>query len=315
MSLIVFSQVSKIFQPAGDGLVEVSFVVEPAELVLITGPSGAGKTTLLRLLTKEYDPTDGEILFSDQPLHKIKNRHLHQHRRRIGVVFQDNKLIIDRNVWENVALPLYIVGEKKSIIEQRVADLLTLVGLADKALLFPSQLSGGEAQRVGIARALALAPELIFADEPTGNLDEATSLNIAHLLYKIHQLGTTVMLATHDPIIIKSNPNQRVLHLEKGQLVKDTRPVKVTVQTRPSDARTSKQGKIDQQKESTNSDDQTPGSTTTKVESLDVKEQSTDMDNGDKPIDQPTQTEEPVKTTKSAASEKPTKPSKKSSKS
>jgi len=228
MSLIVFKQTSKVFQPAGDGLVDVTFAVNPAELVLITGPSGAGKTTLLRLLTKEYEPTAGEIFFGDQSLAQIKNRHLHHHRRRIGVVFQDNKLIVDRNVWENVALPLYIVGEKRSVIEQRVADLLTLVGLADKALLFPNQLSGGEAQRVGIARALALAPELIFADEPTGNLDEVTSLNIANLLVKIHQLGTTVLLATHDPVIIKNYIKERVLHLEKGRLAKDSRPVSDT---------------------------------------------------------------------------------------
>lgn len=275
MSLIVFSQVSKIFQPAGDGLAEVSFAVEPAELVLITGPSGAGKTTLLRLLTKEYNPTAGEIWFSDQPLSKIKNRHLHQHRRRIGVVFQDNKLIIDRNVWENVALPLYIVGEKKSTIEQRVADLLTLVGLADKALLFPSQLSGGEAQRVGIARAIALAPELIFADEPTGNLDEDTSRNIANLLVKIHQLGTTVMLATHDPVIIKTYPSERLIHLEKGKLVKDTRPVKVAVKTQPTDQKSDTQEKKNQQKNSVESSDQTPSSANTKVETLDAEEQST----------------------------------------
>lgn len=315
MSLIVFTQVSKIFQPAGDGLVGLSFAVEPAELVLITGHSGAGKTTILRLLTREYNPTEGEILFGDQPLHKIKNRHLHQHRRRIGVVFQDNKLIADRNVWENVALPLYIVGEKKSTIEQRVADLLTLVGLADKALLFPGQLSGGEAQRVGIARALALAPELIFADEPTGNLDEATSLNIAHLLFKIHQLGTTIMLATHDPVIIKSNPDQRVLHLEKGRLVKDTRPIKVTVQTQPGDPKSSKQNKMDQQKELIDSNELTSSSPTTRVESLGKKEQPTDVLNRDKSINQPGQTDDPIKTTKSAESEKSTKPSKKSAKS
>lgn len=222
MPILALQAVSKVFLPAEDGVFDVSFTVEPGEMVFITGQSGAGKTTLLRLLTREYRPTRGEVQFADIPLSSIKNSKLHLHRRRIGVVFQDYRLITERNVWENVALPLLIVGEKSATIEQRVADLLTLVGLTQKALLFPTQLSGGEAQRVGIARALALAPEVVFADEPTGNLDKATSLSIARLLAKINSLGTTVLLATHDPYVLSEFESHRRIHLDKGKVVSDS---------------------------------------------------------------------------------------------
>lgn len=233
MPIISFNQTSKIFQPAGDGVFEITFTVDPGELVFITGPSGAGKTTLLRLVTKEYEPTTGEIEFAGAPLTTVKKSQLHLHRRRIGVVYQDYRLITERNIWENVALPLFIVGEKRQTIEQRVTDLLTLVGLSEKALLFPSQLSGGEAQRVGIARALALAPEVIFADEPTGNLDEQTSLAISRLLVKIRSLGTTVLFATHDPTVLKEHQAERLLRMEKGRVVIDTKDKKPAAKPEP----------------------------------------------------------------------------------
>lgn len=236
MPILELQNVSKVFLPAEDGVFDISFTVEPGELLFITGQSGAGKTTLLRLLTREYQPTRGEVQFANTPLSSIKNSKLHLHRRRIGVVFQDYRLITERNVWENVALPLMIVGEKSATIEQRVADLLTLVGLTQKALLFPTQLSGGEAQRVGIARALALAPEVVFADEPTGNLDKATSLAIARLLAKINALGTTVLLATHDPYVLAEFESHRRLHLDNGKLVSDSgsqvKPAKTSAPTK-----------------------------------------------------------------------------------
>lgn len=219
--MITFASVTKAF---GDDLValqDVSFHIEPGELVVITGPSGSGKTTLMRLLTKEYEPTEGEITFNDTQLHKIKGGQVHKHRRQIGVIFQDYKLLPELNVWENIALSLYITGQKQNEIEQRVTDLLRLISLDDKPFLFPSQLSGGEAQRVSIARALATAPSVIFADEPTGNLDAETSASIARLLQKINKLGTTVLIATHDVSVLDLMEDERHIRLEKGKLVKD----------------------------------------------------------------------------------------------
>lgn len=220
--MITFDSVSKSFGDEGFALQHISFTIERGELVVLTGPSGSGKTTLMRLLTREYTPTEGEIYFEDQPISEIKKSRVHLHRRKIGVVFQDYKLIPDLNVWENIALSLNIIGQKEDEIEQRVTDLLHLINLGEKAFLFPSQLSGGEAQRVSIARALATAPDLIFADEPTGNLDAETSASIARLLQKINKLGTTVMICTHDVGVLDLLVKERHMRLEQGQLVKDT---------------------------------------------------------------------------------------------
>ncbi|HYD35352.1 MAG TPA: ATP-binding cassette domain-containing protein [Vitreimonas sp.] len=220
--MITFSAVTKIFPDTSIGLEGVTFSVKPGEFVVITGHSGSGKTTLMKLLTKEYSLTTGEILFEDTSLTEMRSSHIPHHRRKIGVVFQDYKLLPEYNVWENIALPLYIVGKPESEIESRVTDLLKLVGLVDKAFLFPSQLSGGEAQRVSIARALATGPSVVFADEPTGNLDPETSASIARLLTKINELGTTILMATHDIGVLESLSHLRHLQLEKGRLVKDT---------------------------------------------------------------------------------------------
>lgn len=222
MPIITFETVSKEFTPESFGLKEVTFTVEPGEMIFITGHSGSGKTTLMRLLTKEYTPTEGEIFFQDEPLSTISKRSVHKHRRRIGVVFQDYQLVPEMNVWENIALPLYVAGKKEHEIEQRVTDLLNLVKLPEKADQFPSQLSGGEAQRVSIARALAVGPEVIFADEPTGNLDPDTSRSIARLLSKINELGTTILVATHDQDVLKNHEHVRHMVLEQGKLIKDT---------------------------------------------------------------------------------------------
>lgn len=201
--MIKFQHVTQRFADGTVAFRDLSFSVDDGELVLITGPSGSGKTTIMNLIMNELRPHSGEIIFNDQPLQQIKRSNLPHHRRKIGVVFQDYKLIEELNVWENIALPLYIQGEKEADIEDRVTDLLKLVQLVDKALVFPKQLSGGEAQRISIARALATGPNVIFADEPTGNLDEATSIHIVNLLMKINELGTTLIIATHDPLIIK----------------------------------------------------------------------------------------------------------------
>lgn len=220
--MIIFQNVSKLFGNDSYALQEVSFEIPSGELVLLTGPSGSGKTTVMRLLTREYKLSEGEIFLEELAVHEVKKSKLHQLRRKIGVVFQDYLLLPELNVWENIALPLSIIGQKQAEIENRVTDLLKLVKLPDKAKLFPRQLSGGEAQRISIARALAIGPEVIFADEPTGNLDQETSLSIARLLKKIQELGTTVIFATHDSKVLEMLSGERVLHLENGHLTVDT---------------------------------------------------------------------------------------------
>lgn len=221
--MIIFDSVYRTFDPDDSGVKDVSFSVDPGELVMVTGHSGSGKTTLMRLLTKEYTPEAGEITFNGTLLSKIKKSKLHEHRRKIGVVFQDYRLVPEMNVWENIALPLAVAGKSQADIEERVTDLLKLVQLPEKAHLFPSQLSGGEAQRISIARALANAPTVIFADEPTGNLDQDTSQSIAHLLKQINELGTTLIFATHDPKILSIFSDERHIHLKEGTIEFDTK--------------------------------------------------------------------------------------------
>lgn len=213
--MIVFSSVSKSFADEPTAIVDLNLEINEGDLIVITGPSGAGKTTLMKLLIKEYTPTSGEITFENRPLSQFKKSEIPELRRQIGVVFQDYKLIEDMNVWENIALPLYICNKKEEEIESRVTDLLNLIGLADKAMQFPRQLSGGEAQRVGIARALSTGPKVIFADEPTGNLDSEATLKITRLLRKINELGTTLLFATHDQLVLDELEKEKVIHLEK----------------------------------------------------------------------------------------------------
>lgn len=254
--MLIFDQVTKSFFDDSFAIKDVSFQIDPGELVLITGPSGSGKTTLMRLITKEYTPSSGEILFDNQPIQKIKNDKIHQHRRKIGVVFQDYRLVPEMNVWENIALALSILGKSETQIEERVTDLLTLIDMKDKAFLFPTQLSGGEAQRVSIARALAPAPALIFADEPTGNLDQKTANNITNLLKKINELGTTILLATHDISVLDLLDNQRTIQLEKGKLIKDTGDKKQKTPNLPSRTRDKSEEMIRDPKENRKNNNQ-----------------------------------------------------------
>lgn len=232
--MISFSSVTKRFGEEPPALENITFDVQKGEFIFLTGPSGSGKTTLLKILTKEYTPTAGEVQFEGKSLNKIRGGQVHSHRRHIGVVFQDYRLLPELNVWENIALALRISNKSEKDIEERVTDLLELVQLREKAESFPAQLSGGEAQRVSIARALATAPNLILADEPTGNLDPQTTHMIATLFHKIHELGTTILFATHDSSILSLFPH-RQLHLDKGHLITDTGR-SITVEAVPATA-------------------------------------------------------------------------------
>lgn len=216
--MVKFQNVTKVFG-ATAALEDVSFEVKEGEFVFITGPSGAGKTTLLRLLLRELAPDQGSIFIEDKDISSLKGRDIPYYRRKLGVVFQDLKLLPDRTLWENVALALDVTDEKEDE-EKTVTAVLEEVGLVDKANLFPRQLAGGEQQRAVIARALITKPKLILADEPTGNLDPATSRQIIALLDHAAKNGTTVIMATHNELIVNSF-KRRVLLFKKGKLVSD----------------------------------------------------------------------------------------------
>jgi cell division transport system ATP-binding protein len=222
-TMIVFINVTKTFPTGQTALSDISFEIGEGEFVFFVGESGAGKTTIMRLMTHDMSATSGKIMVLGQDLSKLRGSQLPQLRRNVSVIFQDYKLFGDRTVAENIALALEIVGMKKQEIQSRVKDLLQLVGLEEKELYFPRQLSGGEAQRVSIARALAIGPKVIFADEPTGNLDHESSMQIARLFEKINSLGTTILMATHNLDIVKAL-KKREIHLHKGKLITDTKP-------------------------------------------------------------------------------------------
>lgn len=265
--MLVFEEVTKQFSEDSYGVQEVSFTVNTGEFVFVTGPSGSGKTTLMRLITKEYTPTSGDIFFEDYSISKLKNSQLHHHRRKIGVVFQDYCLLPELNIWENIGLPLMIANKSRSEVEERVTDLLKLIELTDKAQLFPSQLSGGELQRIAIARALSTGPSIIFADEPTGNLDRETSLKIARLLKKINELGTSIIFATHDNEILRELSEVRKITLDKGKLLKDSKP---PVQSKPD----SKLVKVEQETNEQAEEDKELASATTEKKKSERKSES-----------------------------------------
>lgn len=218
--MIEFKNVTKQF---GDGTValdKVSFRIEPGEFVFIVGPSSAGKTTILRLLIREILPTIGSIFLEKEEVNTLHPRKIPGLRRKIGAAFQDYKLLRDRTVFENVSLPLEILGKPFQAIKKEVLEILEMVGLKKKDELFPLQLSGGELQRTVIARALAPKPSILFADEPTGNLDPGTAWQIVKLLKQINETGKTVIMATHNFDIVDSL-NERVIALEKGKIISD----------------------------------------------------------------------------------------------
>lgn len=218
--MIAFQNVSKIYNHNSIALEEVSFKVNPGEFVSLVGRSGAGKSTAIKLLIGEEKPTRGRIFFGQYEVNKLKDRELPTLRRHIGIVFQDFRLLPAKNTYENVAFALEVAGRPQKEIIELVPQVLDMVGLSDKAKNFPHELSGGEKQRVAIARAMVHRPEVIIADEPTGNLDPFHTAEIVNLLQKINQLGTTLILATHDREVINSI-GKRVITLERGRVIRD----------------------------------------------------------------------------------------------
>ncbi len=218
--MIRFEQVEKRYPNGHVGLHELSFRVRRGEFLFVTGHSGAGKSTMLRLLLAMERPTSGKLLLAGQDLSKISNSQIPFLRRQIGVVFQNHQLLFDRSVFANVALPLQILGLPQEEINQRVSLALDRVSLKDKALQAPSDLSTGQQQRVGIARAIVHQPALLLADEPTGNLDPRLAAEIMSVFEDINQLGTTVLIASHDLALI-ARMRQRMLTLQRGRLIGD----------------------------------------------------------------------------------------------
>jgi cell division transport system ATP-binding protein len=219
-AMIEFAGVSKRY-PSGDvGLDDVSFSIARGEFVFLVGASGSGKSTTIRLLIKESEPTGGSIRVAGRDLAEIPRKKVPYYRRNLGVVYQDYKLLPNRTVYDNVAYALQVTGGTRREIREKVPDILRLTGLATKLHNLPDQLSGGEQQRVSVARAFVNHPPLLLADEPTGNLDPETSIGIMQLLYRINRTGTTVVVATHDVEMV-NKMRRRVIELSNGRLVRD----------------------------------------------------------------------------------------------
>lgn len=216
--MLKFDHVSKRYPDASDALLDVSFHLKQGEMAFLTGHSGAGKSTLLKLIAMMELCSRGHVLLDGQNLNKIKEKHIPFIRRKLGLIFQDNKLLIDRTIFDNVALPLVIAGYHHHEISRRVRAALDKVGLLGKEKKYPMALSGGEQQRVGIARAVINKPRLILADEPTGNLDPELSAEVMQLLEEFQKVGVTVLIASHD-IQLLSQMGHRVLTLDHGRLL------------------------------------------------------------------------------------------------
>jgi len=218
--MIEFKNVTKVYENRAVGVEDISFKINPGEFVSLVGRSGAGKSTIIKILIGEDTITKGKITFGSYRVDKLKDREFPQLRRQIGIVFQDFKLLPVKTAYENVAFALEVAGRPQSEIEEFVPQVLDMVGLSNKYESFPHQLSGGEKQRVAIARAMIHHPAVIIADEPTGNLDDLNSQEIIKLLMRINELGTTVILATHDKGIV-NKLNERVISIVDGRIARD----------------------------------------------------------------------------------------------
>lgn len=223
MPVLRFDNVSKQYPGGHAALAEVSFAVDAGEMLFVTGRSGAGKSTLLKLIQLVERPSRGAVLFDERNLARVRGGAIAVHRRNVGVVYQNHQLLMDRSVADNVALPLVLRGIKRGDAGKRVRSILDKLGLAARERALPSQLSAGEQQRVGIARAVVAEPALLIADEPTGNLDPALSTEIMALLAALPERGTSVLVASHDLGLVK-RMKKRVLVLDQGRLVDDIAP-------------------------------------------------------------------------------------------
>jgi len=221
-SMIVFESVAKVYEPDVTALRDVSFVIEKGEFVFVVGASGSGKSTIVRLLLKELEPTRGRIVVGGRDLTRLRRSKVPLLRRNVGCVFQDFKLLPSRTAAENVAYALKVQGESANSIRRKVPEVMNMVGLAHKMNSLPDELSGGEQQRVSIARAFVNHPPLLVCDEPTGNLDPDTSVGIMQLLYRINRAGTTILMVTHDREMV-DKMRRRVIALEDGRLARDER--------------------------------------------------------------------------------------------
>lgn len=219
--MIYFNNVSKIYKDA-TALLDITFTIEAGEFVSIVGHSGAGKTTLTKMILAEENPTNGTVFFESINVHELKSKELTKLRRRIGVVFQDYKLLANKTAYENIAFAMEAVGKNEEEIKSDVPHVLELVDLSHRTNHFPNEMSGGEQQRLAIARAIINQPELIIADEPTGNLDPVNTHEIVQILKKINDLGTTVLLTTHNRGVIESI-NKRVITMENGKIIRDSK--------------------------------------------------------------------------------------------
>ena len=220
--MVVFENVTKIYEPDVAALQDVSFEIDKGEFVFIVGASGSGKSTVIRLVLKEIELTRGKIVVGGRDLTHLKRSKVPLLRRNVGCVFQDFKLLPNRSAAENVAYALKVQGENANSIRRKVPEVLNLVGLSHKMSSLPDELSGGEQQRVSIARAFVNHPPLLICDEPTGNLDPDTSVGIMQLLYRINRSGTTILMATHDREMV-DKMRKRVIALEEGKLLRDER--------------------------------------------------------------------------------------------
>ena len=220
--MIELSRVCKTYETGSKAVKDISLTIDDGEFVFIVGRSGSGKSTLMKLLLKELEPTKGRIVVNDMDLGRMPRRYIPKYRRRLGVVFQDFRLLKDRTVFENVAFAQRVIGVPGRVIKETVPEMLRLVGLSSKYKAYPRQLSGGEQQRVAIARALINNPEVLLADEPTGNLDSFNTHGIMKLLEEINQRGTTVIVVTHSQEIV-DEMNKRVITMERGSIISDER--------------------------------------------------------------------------------------------
>ena len=222
--MIEIKRVSKTYKSGTKALKDINITIDDGEFVFIVGRSGSGKSTLIKLLLKETEPTSGRIVVNDMDLQKMPRRYVPKYRRKLGVVFQDFRLLKDRTVFENVAFAQRVIGESNRTIKESVPRMLRMVGLSSKYKVYPRQLSGGEQQRVAIARALINRPEVLLADEPTGNLDSFNTGEIMKLLEEINRQGITVVVVTHSQEMVAAM-KKRVITMDRGQVISDEKAV------------------------------------------------------------------------------------------